>query len=204
MRKRIVGTTVAVAAGLALSGCAAGGAGLSAPVGGGQEQQPVQNQQVSAESADSQAGDDLRPCLAGDLKATFSSHEQPGEFASSGSVGVTKTSENMTPCVLDGRAAVELMRGSEGGDRLPVSVEQVPDDGHGVVRPMVLDAVGDLATFRMSWTSTPGCDTPGAVSVTPPAGGDAVEVPVNRGEDSKMDVCDGAVLRVVPFGDYTS
>ncbi|GAA2782680.1 DUF4232 domain-containing protein [Saccharopolyspora taberi] len=214
MRKRLVGTVVAVAAGMALSGCAAGGPeGPSAPIGGGQAQgqqggQPEQEsqEQSSSESATGDSGDNgraARPCEASDLDAKFSSHEQAGEFASSGSFFVTKTSNDMTPCVLDGYADVKFMAGSEGGSTLPVKVEKTTDD-NGQAVPMVLEGFGDQASFNLTWTAAQGCgDTPGALSVTPPEAGEASEVRVNTGAENKMSVCSDSTVRLVEFGDYT-
>ncbi|MEV0702326.1 DUF4232 domain-containing protein [Saccharopolyspora sp. NPDC050389] len=219
MRKRLVGATVVLAAGLALSGCAAGGATGGAPQqatsGGSQaESKPVEasagQQQATAEetsgsgsNSPGNAGD--RPCEASDLDAKFVTSENYDGRPSSGLFSVTKNSDNMTPCVLDGYPEIEAMRGSEGGATMPITVQQVTADG---AQPMRLDGQGGFASFNITWTTSGddgGCDMPGALSVRlPQAGAQDIEVPVNQGGDNSMRICENHELQVQPFGDYTN
>ena len=146
MRKRVVGATVAVAAGLALSGCASGGGQAQEPVApavGGQQAAGEQVSQAKPASGAPEAGSGdggrvARPCEATDLDAKFDSHEQPGDFASNAIVSFAKNSDNMTPCVLDGRPRITFMAGSEGGSTLPVKVEETMPDPASQAVPMVL------------------------------------------------------------------
>ncbi|SDW51212.1 tRNA pseudouridine55 synthase [Saccharopolyspora shandongensis] len=220
MRKRLVGATVAVTAGLALSGCAAGGAPGGAPqqtTGGGSQagSRPVeasagQQQETTGKasgpgsnSGGNGTGD--RPCEASDLDAKFVTAENYDGRPSSGLFSVTKNSDNMTPCVLDGYPEIKAMRGSEGGATMPVEIRQVTADG---AQPMRLDGQGGFASFNITWTTSGddgGCDMPGALAVRlPQAGAQDIEVPVNRGRDNSMRICENDELQVQPFGDYTN
>ncbi|MGW5645444.1 DUF4232 domain-containing protein [Saccharopolyspora sp. NPDC003752] len=213
MRKRLVGATVVLAAGLALSGCAAGGAPQQATGGGSQAgSRPVEasagQQQETTEAAGSNqggngAGD--RPCEASDLDAKFVTAENYDGRPSNGQFSVTKNSNDMTPCVLDGYPEIKAMRGSEGGATMPVAIQQVAADG---AQPMRLDGHGGFASFNITWTTSGddgGCDMPGALSVRlPRAGSQDIEVPVNQGRDNSLRICENDELQVQPFGDYTS
>jgi tRNA pseudouridine55 synthase len=207
MRKRVVGATVVVAAGLALSGCTSGGAAQQAPTNGGGQigSQPIEAGQAAAPGSGTGSGSGERACEASDFDAVFNTHEVYDGGESGGQFSVTKNSNNMTPCVLDGYPGLTLMRGNEGGEVLPVTIKKETADG---AKAMRFDGLGDIASFNITWTTSGddgGCDMPGALSVTLP-GDDKqdIEVPVNRGPDNSMRVCENHELTVVPFGDYTN
>ena len=97
MRERVVGATVAVVAGLALSGCA--GSPEQSP---GSPEPQDGNQSVeagSAESGDNGMTDEGRPCTGRDLTARYESGEvspQGGSFTGVGFGGKPKVSATFT------------------------------------------------------------------------------------------------------------
>ncbi|WP_190822203.1 DUF4232 domain-containing protein [Saccharopolyspora pogona] len=217
MRKRVVGATVALAVGLALSGCAAGGAAQQQTTGGGSQigSRPIQasdGQQESGSSpstgsASTDSGGSSttdRACESSDFDAKFTTHEVYDGGESYGQFTLTKNSNNMTPCVLDGYPEVQLMAGSEGGKVLPgINIKKVSEPGTGKMR---LDGYGEKAraSFLIRWTTSGddgGCDMPGAVSVTLPGANDSLEQPVNAGADNSMRVCANQDLKVTQFGE---
>ncbi|MDA3624356.1 DUF4232 domain-containing protein [Saccharopolyspora oryzae] len=212
MRKRLVGATVVLAAGLALSGCS-GGSGSGHVIGSADPQ--VDNQTVASDAAqpetDAQqpegktessgdnglSGED-RPCTGRDLTVAY----QSGEVAPSGGEGkLTATKKDANdPCVLSNYPELRLL--DESGKPVSTTVQHGLQPAPSRV-PMPGPAY-DMAMASLKWTTSEGCGTtPAKLAVNFTASddwSDAAEVPVNTSEqDAFSALCAGSAVDVSAF-----
>ncbi|KAA5831077.1 DUF4232 domain-containing protein [Saccharopolyspora hirsuta] len=212
MRKRVVGATVVLAAGLALSGCAAGSgqspASPAEPQVNGQsvaagEQTATGDQTETGEraegSGDNGRSDEDRPCTGRDLTAQY----QSGEASPAGGEGtllVTKKDAN-DPCVLDRYPDLRVLDGN--GQPLSTTVQHTLEPAPSRV-PMPGPAY-DQAVLSLKWTTAEGCGSSSSQLALNLVGSDdwadALQVPVNTGEQDVFgSLCAGSTVDVSAFG----
>ncbi|RKT86007.1 tRNA pseudouridine55 synthase [Saccharopolyspora antimicrobica] len=205
MRKRVVGATVVLTAGLALSGCAAGSGQSPAspePQINGQSveagEQTATGEQTE-DSGDNGRSDEDRPCTGRDLTAQY----QSGEASPAGGEGtllVTKKDAS-DPCVLDRYPDLRVLDGN--GQPLETTVQHTLEPAPSRV-PMPGPAY-DQAVLSLKWTTAEGCGSSSSELALNLVGSDdwadALQVAVNTGEQDVFgSLCAGSTVDVSAFG----
>ncbi|MER7011173.1 DUF4232 domain-containing protein [Saccharopolyspora sp. NPDC000359] len=212
MRKRVVGATVVLTAGLALSGCAAG-SGQSPtspePQDGGQSveagEQAATGEQTegsgeqTGDSGDNGRSDEDRPCTGRDLTAQYQSG-QASPTGGEATLLVTKEDAS-DPCVLDQYPDLRVL--DENGQPLPTTVQHTLEPAPSRV-PLPGPAY-DQAVLSLKWTTAEGCGSNASKLalnlVNSDDWADALEVAVNTSEQDVFGaVCAGSTVDVSAFG----
>ncbi|MDA3643629.1 DUF4232 domain-containing protein [Saccharopolyspora indica] len=199
MRKRVVGATVVLAAGLALSGCAAGSGQSPANPEPQANGQSIEAGERTEDSGDNGRSDEDRPCTGRDLTAQY----QSGEASPAGGEGtllVTKKDAS-DPCVLDRYPDLRVLDGN--GQPLTTTVQHTLEPAPSRV-PMPGPAY-DQAFLSLKWTAAEGCGSSPSELALNLAGSDnwadALQVAVNTGEQDVLgSLCAGSTVDLSAFG----